>query len=43
MVFVFGGAAVVAEGVGIAVQAIHVAFAAGRVAVDAAVVEERCV
>lgn len=42
MVLVFGGAAEVAEGAGIAVQAVHVAFAPGRVAVDAAVVEERC-
>lgn len=40
MILVFGGAAVEAEGAGVAVQAEHVAFAPGGVAVGAADVEE---
>lgn len=41
MILVFGGAAVEAEGAGIAIQAEHIAFAPGGVAVAAADVEER--
>lgn len=43
MILVFGGAAVEAEGAGVAVEAEHVAFAPGGVAVGAAHIEECCV
>lgn len=40
MILVFGGAAVEAEGIGITIQAIHIAFAPGGVAVSPAHIEE---
>lgn len=40
MILVFGGAAVEAKGIGITIQAIHIAFAPGGVAVSPAHIEE---